>query len=199
MAYIAAGGEALHPPVKQAPRIDPRVFQHGKRGRKLSSSHHSRSSNDGSPTPDKKLSLHKRMRRIEVYEERLAKGKKLDSTQIQMIRKKAEIEQELKSLDENEIGNGDESQSDGSLNRKSMSSQGSGQVFLDNNMSLIQPNNPSPTMRVATYDEFTQKLIKCQRTEMTEVVNAMKPRPTALNMWELMEVNDRNLLAMAVT
>lgn len=198
MAFIAAGGGGLQPPVQQAPRVDPRVFQKGKRGRNLSSSDHSRSSNDGSPTPDKKLSLRKRMRRIEVYEDKLAKGKKLDSTQIQMIWKKADIEQELKSLDENGTGKGDESQSDGSLSRKSVSSQGSALDFLDK-ISLNQPNTPSPSMRIATYNEFTQKLVECQREEMTEVVNVMKPRPTALDKWEVMEVNDRNLLAMAVT
>jgi hypothetical protein len=187
--------------VEEAPNADNRDFHNRKRGRKLSSSTPSRSSNEGSPTPDKRQSLRKRMRRIEVYQDKLAKGKELASTQIEMIQKKAVIEKELSALDENNTRTmdkeyGEDGQLNSCLHRSSISGQGSGLDSL-NKKSVNQPSSSSGSMRVATSNEFIQKLMECQQDEMNAVVNTIKPRPTALDKWELLEHDKRSLLHMA--
>lgn len=183
--------------IKKAQNVDDRNLQNGKRGRPLSSSTPSRSSNEGSPTPDKRQSLRKRMKRIEVYEDKLAKGKTLETTQIEMVRKKAVTQKELSSLDENVSGEMDkviegESQANDHFHHPSFSSGSSGLASLES-LSINLPNTPSSAMRVATYNEFTQKLVDCHRDEMTAIVNVMKPRPTALDKWERLQVNNRTL------
>jgi hypothetical protein len=76
-----------------------------------------------------------------------------------------------------------------------MSGQGSGLDSL-NKKSVNQPSSSSGSMRVATSNEFIQKLMECQQDEMNAVVNTIKPRPTALDKWELLEHDKRSLLHM---
>lgn len=190
-------------PMDKGLKVNNRIMKNGKRGRQLSSTP-SRSSNEGSPTPDKKQSLRKRIKRIEVYEDKLAKGKTLASTQIEMIQKKEDIQNELNALDENDSGEmgemgkmrGGELRVPDHVARPSFSSESSGLdslASLGNNL----PKTPSSSMRVVSYNEFTQKLVQCRRDEMTAIVNVMKPRATALQKWELAKANHRNLLDMA--
>jgi hypothetical protein len=169
------------------------------RGRQGSSTP-SRSSNEGSPTPDKKQSLRKRIRRIEGYEGKLASGKTLESTQIDLIRRKAVIQEQLNSLDQNDSGQmdleyGDEIQMGHRLHRTSISSEESNLQFGDK-MSISQPKTPTGITRLAKTSEFIQKLIQCRGEEMTEIVNDSKQRQTALDMWELDD--RRRLLRMAM-
>lgn len=157
-----------------------------KRGRQMTVTS-SRSSNDGSPTPDRKQSLRKRIRRIKDYEDKLMIGKALASTQIDLIRRKAKIEKELKVLNQNRPGQMDVTYEDevplaGHLHRPSVSSDGSGRGSLDS-MSVDQPNTPSGLTPIPTRAAFIQKLMQLRTKEMTEVVNVVKQRPTALAMW----------------
>ena len=183
----------------KAPNADNRTFQNGKRGRQMSSTP-SRSPNEGSPTPDKKQSLRKRMRRIAVYEDNLAKGKALGSTQIEMIQKKENIRNELKNLDEKDNGimdkdYGGEHRLNDDLYYPSFSSSRSRGSF--NNASISQPTTSSGVLRVPTYNEFAQKLMECHREEMIAVVNIPKPRATALDKWEFLEAYKQELQHLA--
>jgi hypothetical protein len=169
------------------------------RGRQESSTPN-RSSSEGSPTPDKKQSLRKRIRRIEGYEGRLANGKMLESTQIDLIRRKAVIQEQLNFLNQNDAGQmdlerGDEIQIGHDLHRTSISSEESNLQFGDK-MSISQPKTPTGVARLTTSSEFVQKLIQCRGDEMTEIVNEGKKRQTALDMWELDD--RRRLLEIAM-
>jgi hypothetical protein len=157
-----------------------------KRGRQLTGTP-SRSSNEGSPTPDRKQSLRKRIRRIEDYEGKLVGGKALASTQIDLIRKKAVIQKELNALNQDDSGQMDVGYEDEiplalRLHRPSVSSDGSGQVSLDS-MSVDQPKTPIGFTPIPTRSAFIQKLMLLRTKEMTEIVNVVKRRPTALTMW----------------
>ena len=68
---------------------------------------------------------------------------------------------------------------------------------IDDEMDIDQkhlPNLPKP--KVMKYDEFIQKLIDC-RPGIKEIVNHPKPRPTALDMWNVDD--DRRFKVMSIS
>jgi hypothetical protein len=179
-------------PIEKAANANDRNFKNGKRGRQVSISPPNRLPNDGSPTPDKKQSLRKKIRRIEIYEDDLANGKALGSTQVEMIKKKEDIRNRLEALKENGSGvmdkeYGNEAHLNDHLYRPSFSSGGCGQL-----------NIHSGPLKVTTFNEFTQKLIECCEEEKIAIDNSMEARATALHKYELQVANYRELMKMAL-
>jgi hypothetical protein len=118
-----------------------------------------------------------------------------------MIRNKEATQEELNLLDENESG-GQMNVNDGDkfllnlcVHRGSISSEES-DLKSGDTMSMDQPKTPTGVLRRITYSEFVQRLVRCREEEMTQAVNVMRPRPTALNMWD--SDDNRRLMQNAV-
>ena len=148
-----------------------------KRGRQMSTpSTSSRSSDEGSPTPTKRQSLRKKIRRIESYEGKLVTGKLLHSREIALLGVKSAVKEELETLVEQcpeDVMMGENYLEGCSpCNHSPASSQES------TNTGLSSEYKP-----VSTYAAFIMELAQC-RAEMKDVVNRANQRPTALEMWE---------------
>jgi hypothetical protein len=102
VAGIATGGHNEPRFFQNAPELEARPARGRKRSRPQSSSPQNRPSDGGSPTPEKKQSLRKKIRRIEVYEGKLANGFELDFNEAEMVRKKDALQRQLDAAVEND-------------------------------------------------------------------------------------------------
>jgi hypothetical protein len=171
-----------------------------KRGRRMAST----PSRDTSPTPNKSQSLRKRLRMIETYEAKLMNGQILGATQMDLVRKKAIFQEELKNLDQTSFSQldkeylGDTMMGDGLDNvqpRQAHCTQASSEET--DLRTAGDMDQSAPTKRGLAYSQFVHKLIQSRGGEMTETVNKPKKAQTALQMWE--EDDQRRLEQLTIS